>query len=36
MRKNDPNCFLRISIEENKGYEKPIWILTDCRREGKF
>lgn len=34
MRKNDQNCFLRISIDENKGYEYPIWILTDSRREG--
>lgn len=34
VRKDDPNCFLRLSIEENRGYEVPIWILTDCRREG--
>lgn len=34
VRKDDPNCFLRISIEENRAYEVPIWILTDCRREG--
>lgn len=34
VRKEDPNCFLRISIEENNGYQVPIWILTDARREG--
>lgn len=34
MRKNDPNCFLKMSIDETKAYEIPIWILSDCRREG--
>lgn len=33
VRKKDPNYFLRLSIEENKANQCPVWILTDARRQ---
>ena len=32
IRKTDPNCFLRLSIEESNARSKSIWILSDARR----
>ncbi|RWS10008.1 phosphomevalonate kinase-like protein [Dinothrombium tinctorium] len=33
IRKNDPHYFLRLSIEENDAINKPVWLMTDARRE---
>ena len=32
LRASDPNCFLRLAIEDSKAREKSIWILSDARR----
>lgn len=33
IRKDDPNIFLRKSIDDNHADQYPIWILTDARRQ---
>jgi len=32
IRANDPNFFLRLTIEESNAKTKSIWMLTDARR----
>jgi len=32
LRAKDPNCFLRLAIEQSGAKTKSIWMLTDARR----
>ena len=32
IRQTDPDIFLRLAIEQQQGYEHPVWIFVDARR----